>query len=257
MTVTIRPVTANIGAVVEGIDLAGPPSRLDLATVREAVLEHHVVFLREQSTDPGVLVDFGKHWAEISTDHPAYLMAHDTHPEIAVVSNAEGGLTAADAWHADVTWADPPPLGSILQLVEVPEFGGDTMWRDMSAAYDSLSDTLQEFLGTLNAVHRAGDYEAEHPVVRTIPETGRKTLFVNPVFTSHVRGLRPAESEMLLSYLYQHTEQPEFEVRWRWSPGDLAFWDNRCTWHYALGDHGTERRVAHRLALMGDQFATV
>ncbi len=156
MTVTIRPLTANIGAVVDRIDLAGPPSREDLAAVREAVLQHHVVFLREQSTDPDVLVEFGRHWAGISTDHPAYLMEHGSHPEIAVVSNAEGGITAADAWHADVTWADPPPLGSILQLVEVPELGGDTMWRDMCAAYDSLSDRLKDGLGTLPAVHRAG-----------------------------------------------------------------------------------------------------
>lgn len=253
MTVTATKLTGALGAVLDGVSIESVDDA-GIDEIRRAVVAHRVVFLPAQTTDAAELVRFGARLAPLSTEHPAYLGVHPDHPEIAVVANEEGGITAADAWHTDVTWAEEPPLGTVLQLVEVPDYGGDTMWMDLVSACASLSDSFRAYLSTLEAVHRAGDREAVHPVVRTIPETGEQSLFVNPVFTSRIVGLKRKESEALLEFLYRHIDQPEYLVRWRWSSGDLGVWDNRCTWHYALGDHGGQPRRAHRLVLAGARF---
>ena len=187
------------------------------------------------------------------------------------VSTRERGIH----WHTDVTFMRRPPLGSILRAVVVPPAGGDTLWSDQQAAFESLSPALQEFLSTLTAVHDgrrtfggfldAGhviEWEGErlasldpteHPVVRTHPETGRRSLFVNPQFTSHLVGLSARHSEALLDQLYRHMTVPEHTVRHRWRPGDVAFWDNRATMHYATLDYGDAARVMHRVTLRGDR----
>ena len=191
----------------------------------------------------------------------------------------------AVSWHTDVTFVARPPAGSVLNAIIIPPSGGDTLWTNQVAAFEALSPALQEFLSTLSAVHdgaaqfgdllqrrnenaaAAGDadggaewdgeaYEAltpvEHPVVRTHPETGERSLFVNPGFTSHIAGLEPAESQALLTFLYQHSTSPEFVVRYHWTAGDLGFWDNRATQHAVVGDFGDQARVIQRVTIRGD-----
>jgi taurine dioxygenase len=193
------------------------------------------------------------------------------HPEVLSLDADEGAR--ADIWHSDLTFQERPPLGALLHAVEVPAVGGDTMWADMAAAYLTLSATLRRFLESLTATHsaaKAGGYFAQrdatgdraartaaaepihHPIVRVHPETGEPSLFVNPLFTDKIDGLRRRESDALLALLHEAATGPEQLCRWRWAVGDVAFWDNRCTMHYALLDFGAARRRMVRVALEGD-----
>jgi taurine dioxygenase len=201
----------------------------------------------------------------------AMLHALEGHPEVLPLDSEEGAR--ADVWHSDLTFQPCPPLGAMLHALEIPSVGGDTIWADMTRAYRSLSGPLRGFVDGLSATHsptKAGDYFAgrdrtggeaadrtavtsiRHPVVRTHPETGERSLFVNPLFTDKVDGLRRHESDVLLGLLYEAAAAPEGLVRWKWEAGDVAFWDNRCTMHYALLDFGTDRRRMLRVALEGD-----
>jgi taurine dioxygenase len=194
------------------------------------------------------------------------------HPEVLPLDSEEGAR--ADIWHSDLTFQDRPPLGAILHALEIPPVGGDTMWADMTGAYQSLSPALRSFVDGLTATHsptKAGGYFAgrdrtggdaaektavvatRHPVVRTHAETGERSLFVNPLFTDKLDGLRRRESDMLLALLYEAAAAPERLVRWKWETGDVAFWDNRCTMHYALLDFGADRRLMLRVALEGER----
>jgi taurine dioxygenase len=196
------------------------------------------------------------------------------HPEVLPLNSDEGAR--ADVWHSDLTFQERPPMGALLHAVEVPEAGGDTLWADMTGAYRALSATLRSFLDTLSATHsptKAGGYFAgrdatggaaaartavsacSHPVVRVHPETREPGLFVNPLFTDRIDGLRRRESEVLLEVLYEAARAPERTVRWRWEAGDVAFWDNRCTMHYALLDFGQSPRRMLRVAIEGDRPA--
>jgi taurine dioxygenase len=190
------------------------------------------------------------------------------------VNTTRVGLAAATAgWHSDVTFAERPPMASILRGVEIPAFGGDTMWSSCSAAYDALSAPMQRFLEGLSAVHDTAKtfsrdvYPSErhadakqapralHPVLRTHPETGRKALFVNPAFTSHLRGLRREESAALLEFLYRHMTTPELTCRFRWEKNSLAIWDNRCTQHRVVADNLAAPRRMERVTVEGDRPA--
>ena len=198
------------------------------------------------------------------------------HPEVLPLDSEEGAR--ADVWHSDLTFQECPPLGAMLHALEIPPVGGDTMWADMTCAYQSLSAPLRAFVEGLTATHsarKAGGYFAgrdptggdaagrtavtstRHPVVRTHPETGERSLFVNPLFTDKLDGLRRRESDALLGLLYELAVAPERLVRWKWEDGDVALWDNRCTMHYALLDFGTDRRRMLRVALQGDEPAGV
>jgi taurine dioxygenase len=179
----------------------------------------------------------------------------------------------AEAWHSDVTFVDSPPLGSVLKCVVAPEFGGDTMWASMYAAHEGLSDKMQHLLSDLVAIHDTSrtfsraDYKveriggqlppkllsAEHPIVRTHPETGRKGLFVNSIFTASIKDMKPAESGALLSFLYRHIETPDFSCRFRWQPNSIAMWDNRCTQHRVCGDNKSASRRMERITIDGDR----
>ena len=182
---------------------------------------------------------------------------------------------ARNPWHTDVTFMDHPPLGSVLNTIVIPEAGGDTVFADTQAAYDALSEPFRAFLGGLHAVHDGrpsfqrllnqlgeGEWDGEritsippviHPVVRTHPESGRKSLFVNPGFTDRIDELERRESDALLDFLYAHMTRQEFLVRYRWDEGDLGFWDNRSTMHYAVSDYGTAHRVIQRVTIQGDR----
>jgi taurine dioxygenase len=259
-----------LGAVIEGVQLAPDMADADVTGIRAALLEHKVVWFRGQSLDGASITAVATRFGTPTEAHPVE-PSLEGHPEVLPLDSEEGAR--ADVWHSDLTFQDRPPLGAILHAVEIPPVGGDTMWADMTGAYESLSPPLRSFIDGLTATHsptKAGGYFADrdrtggdaadrtamvatqHPVVRTHAETGERSLFVNPLFTDKVDGLRRRESDMLLALLYEAAAAPERLVRWKWETGDVAFWDNRCTMHYALLDFGGDRRRMLRVALEGE-----
>jgi alpha-ketoglutarate-dependent taurine dioxygenase len=264
--VNIRPHSPTLGAVIEGVTLPD----VDVDAVNMALLAHKVIWFRGQSLDAASLTALAARFGTPTEAHPVE-PSLEGHPEVLPLDSDEGAR--ADVWHSDLTFQQCPPLGALLHAVEVPPVGGDTIWADMSGAYQSLSAVLRSFVDGLTATHsatKAGGYFAgrdatggsaagraaatvtRHPVVRVHPETGDRSLFVNPLFTDKIDGLRRAESAALLDVLYATATAQERLVRWQWQPGDVAFWDNRCTMHYALLDFGTARRRMLRVALAGD-----
>ena len=285
--ITVRPVAGHIGADITDVDLAQPLSESDLQTVREALHRHKVVFFRGQTLDHATQIAFARQFGELTYAHPHDDTPPEDHPEIFTIDPTRfeeryGANFLAeyrkrqysyfDGWHTDVTAVVNPPAGSILRAERVPEFGGDTTWTNLVAAYQGLSAPLRAFVDTLRAEHRygggrkvEGDSEyakrindnllvAVHPVVRVHPETGERALFVNPGFTSHIVDVHPSESKRLLELLYAEITRPEYTVRFRWEPGHVAFWDNRATAHLAPRDlaHLDVERRLHRVTLIGD-----
>jgi len=265
---SVRRLTPAIGAELEGIDLSLPLSDHQFREIHDALLDHLVVFFRDQHLTPEAHKAFGRLFGRLHI-HPAPLGILEGHPEIIVVeAHGNSKRIAGEHWHSDVSCDAEPPMASILYVTEVPPLGGDTLFASMYAAYDALSDSMQRFLCGLTAIHDgARNYEgrqpvtpdaaefprAEHPVVRSHPETGRKALFVNRMFTTRLVQLKPIESETLLQMLFRHVENPEFQCRFRWSPNSLAFWDNRCTQHLALWDYYPHRRYGNRVTIAGDR----
>jgi taurine dioxygenase len=246
-----RPVAGALGAELRGFDLRQKLAPASVDEILAALYAHKVVFFRDQTLTPEQQIAFSAQLGPIFTDHPAYLPTLEGHREIVVLNGQEGGR--ANVWHSDVSISAKPPMGSVLYMKDSPDWGGDTIWADMTAAYDGLSDRMKAYLKGIQAVHDlAGTVRnvvrersqqtksptgelpdtralprAVHPVVRTHPATGRKILYVNPTFTAHLEGLPPAEADAVLAFLYQHQDQPEFQCRWRWQTGDVAIWDNR------------------------------
>jgi taurine dioxygenase len=267
--------TPTIGAVVEGIDLAGSLDDEIIAQIRAALLKHRVIFFVDQHITPLQQRDFAARFGALHT-HPLYPGVAEA-PELFVLDNHAGNPTDNDAWHTDVTFIETPPLGAVLYAKQLPAEGGDTLWSNMRAAYEGLSPSLRDFLSQLDAVHdfargfpakrtvaqAAGEDKyaraveehppVVHPVIRTHPETGEDSLFVNYGFTERIKGLRRAESDAILAMLFAHIQKPEFQVRWRWKENAIAFWDNRITQHYAVNDYLPNRRVMHRATILGDR----
>ena len=231
-------------------------------------------FAGQHDLHPDSQIALGRRLGEVTESHPVVPGVDEQHPEIYALDSATGGF--ADVWHTDVTFVRRPPLGSVLRAVVLPPTGGDTQWADLELAYQSLSEPVRRLADQLVAVHDGtrefGYYLAqreertkwegeefralvpiEHPVVRVHPETGRRGLFVNPGFVSHIKDVSDAESRYLLDLFYAHITKPEHIVRHRWSVGDVVMWDNRSTVHYANRDYGDQRRVMHRITLRGDQ----
>jgi len=267
----VEPLTPLLGAEVGGITLDPDADDATIAALRQALLDHKVLFVRKQSFDAGTLTRFARRFGEPTPAHPVEPSV-EGHPEVLSLDSDEGAR--ADVWHSDLTFQESPPLGAMLHAETVPDVGGDTVWVDMADAYDALSPALQVFLAERTATHsptKAGGYFAardttagekavatstascSHPVVRVHPETGRRSLFVNPLFTDKIDGLRRRESDALLALIQDVATQPERMLRWRWQTGDLAFWDNRCTMHYALRDFGRAPRRMIRVAIEGDR----
>ncbi|UJW28288.1 TauD/TfdA family dioxygenase [Saccharothrix sp. AJ9571] len=251
---TVNPISGALGAEVTGVPLA-TLSDADFAAVRELLLEHLVLFFPDAAgLDPESHKAFGRRFGELEV-HP-FLPKLEGHDELVVLDSDQGAK--ADVWHTDVTFSPSPPIASILQLVECPSAGGDTMWSNQYLAYESLSAPLREMLDGLTAIHvfehPNGSFrsEAEHPVVRTHPETGRRSLYVNRMFTRRIPQLAPGESEALLAYLFGLSESPHRVCRYRWVPGAIALWDNRATQHYAVNDY-TGRRIGQRVTVLGDK----
>lgn len=265
----IRKVTPHCGAEVAGIDLSRQPDEGTRAALERALAEHCVLFFRDQSMTPDQHKAFGRAFGELHL-HPAWPRLVPGHPEIMEIYTDENSKRiAGEDWHSDVSCDPEPPLGSILHMHEVPPVGGDTLFASMYAAFDALSERMQRFLEGLSAVHDGnsvyvGRYEGisdagksyprtEHPVVRTHPVSGRKALFVNRIFTTRIVQLAERESRALLDMLFAHVEQPEFQCRFKWRPGSVAFWDNRCAQHHALWDYYPHRRRGLRVTIKGDR----
>ncbi|KWT62125.1 taurine dioxygenase [Streptomyces albus subsp. albus] len=263
----VVPQASTIGAEIRGLDLSRPLTPALRDDLNRALLEWKVLFFRGQHLTSAAQRAFARNWGELETNP---LLATGDAEDVARFDRS-AVPTFENVWHTDVTFRERPALGAVLQLREVPAFGGDTMWADMAAAYDNLPQDVKDRIDGATAVHDflpgfARFYSAErlapfqeqfppveHPVVRRHPETGRRMLFVNTSFTTRIVGLERAESDRLLRLLFQQAHVPEFQVRFRWQAGDIAFWDNRATQHYAVNDYGTQRRVAERVAIAGDR----
>lgn len=267
------PLTPAIGAVIEGIDLATPLTNDRVSQLRQALDEHLVLFFDKQSLTPIQQRNFAARFGDLYV-HPFY-SGHPQAREIMVLAHDATHKANSDRWHNDVTYLEKPARAGILYAEEIPELGGDTLWANMYVAYEALSDPMRQLLSSLRAVHsfaknftperfralgiedrREAMYAANppvsHPVARTNPATGRKALFVNQDFTSHIEGLSRKESDALLRFLFEHMAQPEFQVRWRWRTGNVAFWDNRWAQHCALADYYPQRRVVRRATIAGE-----
>ena len=250
--VSVRPVSAALGAELHGVDLTALDDEL-FARIHELLLEHLVLFIPGQSgLTPEAHVELGRRFGEVEV-HP-FLPKLESHPEVTLIESDKGGK--ADEWHIDVTFSANPPVASILHLVTCPEAGGDTMWSNQYLAYETLSRPFQEMLDGLTAVHvlqapEVGTLSAEHPVVRVHPETGRRSLYVTRMWTSHIPQLSRNESDAVLQYLFEHSEAPRFNCRYRWEPGAVAIWDNRATQHLAINDYQEYRR-GQRVTVLGD-----
>ncbi|MFI0709780.1 TauD/TfdA dioxygenase family protein [Streptomyces inhibens] len=263
------PQAATIGAEIRGLDLSRPLSEGLRTELNRALLEWKVLFFRGQHLSSAAQREFACNWGELETNP---LLAPGDSKDVVRFDKAAGEVpTFENVWHTDVTFRERPALGAVLQLREVPPAGGDTMWADMAAAYDNLPMEIRALIDGAHAVHdylpgfarfyssaQLAPFQAEfppveHPVVRRHPETGRRMLFVNASFTTRIVGLTEAESDRLLRVLFQQAHVPEYQVRWRWQAGDIAFWDNRATQHYAVNDYGTHPRLAERVAIAGDR----
>jgi taurine dioxygenase len=272
----LTPATPTIGAYISDVSLAEPLDDETFAQLHHALLEWKVLFFRGQHLGADHHEALGRRWGELEW-HPFATATlpgqRDDRPKVMRFAKDAKTVGQENIWHTDVTWRECPSLGSILRAVEVPEVGGDTLWADMGAAYDCLPDDVKDRLEGLVAVHDwwdtfgrampAAERDAlrpdfppvEHPVVRTHPETGRKTLFVNAAFTRQIVGMPKDESDELLDFLYRQAAYPEYQCRFHWSPGDVAFWDNRATQHYAASDYFPQRRVMERITIIGDRPA--
>ena len=265
-TIKVEPLSPVIGAEIHGVDLSRPLGNQAFEEIHRALMEHLVIFFRDQEIDLDQQKAFGRLFGKLHI-HPT-APAPEGHPEILVIKADESSkAVAGNRWHSDVSCDPEPPMGSILHMRKLPPSGGDTMFANMYAAYEALSGPMKRFLDGLSAwhesehVHRGtlGHKIAEgkiypknlHPVVRTHPETGRKALFVNSGFTTRIDGLGEKESRAVLDMLFDHVRTPEFQCRFRWREKSIAFWDNRSTQHYACWDYFPHSRLGYRVTVCG------
>jgi len=270
-TFELRPLGTTIGAEISGVDLGADLPDEQVAELRAALLAHKVLVFRDQELDAGSQSVFARRFGELEV-HP-FLTGSDDTPELVRFEKGVDVAGYENVWHSDVTWRERPALGAVLRAIEVPRYGGDTLWADMAAAYLGLDDETREVIDGLVAVHdftqsfgqgltpeQLAEAQVvyptvEHPVVRTHPETGERILYVNRIFTSHIVGMDPDASEALLADLCGMAEVPEFQVRLQWAPGTVAMWDNRATQHYAVSDYWPQVRIMERAAIIGDRPA--
>ncbi len=264
-TINVEPVSPVIGAMISGVDLRQPLGNQTFQELHDALMEHLVIFIRDQDIDLEQQKAFARQFGQLHI-HPT-APSPEGHPEVLrIKADGESKAIAGNRWHSDVSCDETPPMGSILHMRELPPSGGDTMFANMYAAYEALSEPMKAFLSGLNAwhesehVHRgtlgheAADYpKALHPIVRTHPVTGRRCLYVNSGFTTRIDGLAQKESRALLDMLFDHVRTPEFQCRFRWQPKSIAFWDNRCTQHYALWDYFPQKRLGYRVTVCGER----
>jgi len=268
-----------MGAEIRGVDLAGPLDDDRVEQVRRALLEHGAVFFRDQKLDPESQLAFARRIGEPEV-HPIVDGTEERPEVIRVLKPAGESASFGVGWHSDNSFFEKPSLGTILYGETIPPYGGDTLYASMEKAYEALSERMKTLLEGLLAVHSASraydpavtgeakyrgegplryrysdviTREVEHPVIRTHPETGRRSIYVNPMFTQGIVGVTESESRALLSFLFEHCARPDFSCRFRWSPGAVAMWDNRSVWHYAMDDYQPFERVMYRITLAGSR----
>ena len=274
MSLTLTPISTALGAQIEGVDLTQPLSIEQREAIEQALLKHQVIFFKNQSINPQQQARFAANFGDLHI-HPIYPNIPEQ-PEVLVLDTAVTDVRDNAVWHTDVTFLPTPAMGAVLSAKQLPAFGGDTLWASGIAAFEGLSAPLQQLLDGLTATHdftksfplerfgstpedfarwdqtRKNNPPLSHPVVRTHPVSGRKSLFVNEGFTTRINELSEAESDAILTLLFAHATRPEYTIRWRWQENDVAFWDNRVTQHYAVDDYRPNRRVMHRATILGD-----
>jgi taurine dioxygenase len=274
MSLTITPLSCALGARIDGVDISRPLDLEQRDAIEQALLKHQVLFFREQPLNPQQQARFAANFGDLHI-HPIYPNVPEQ-PEVLILDTAVTDVRDNAIWHTDVTFLPTPALGAVLSAKLLPAFGGDTLWASGIAAYEALSAPMQSLLQELTATHdftksfplerfgttaedlarweeaRQKNPPLSHPVIRTHPVSGRKSLFVNDGFTTRINELSETESEAILKLLFAHATRPEFTIRWRWQENDVAFWDNRVTQHFAVDDYRPQRRVMHRATILGD-----
>lgn len=264
-TIEVRPMTRRIGAEIFGIDLTRPLGNRAVSELHDALMEHQVIFFRDQPLDHESHKRLGCYFGDL-VRHSGVSGLPD-HPEIvAIHADETSTFVAGENWHSDLSEDAEPPMGSILYMHTLPPVGGDTLFSSMYAAYDALSPAMKAFLDPLTAVHDSNHIYRElfphiektyprntHPLVRTHPVTGRKCLYVSQSKTVRINELSKAESDAALRFLADHVKDPNFQVRFRWRPHSVAFWDNRCTQHFAVWDYFPDVRSGFRVTVAGDK----
>jgi alpha-ketoglutarate-dependent taurine dioxygenase len=283
-TIEVTPLSGTIGADIRHINLEQELDGETVGHIRQLLLSFKVIFFPGQHLGPEQHKAFARRFGEITNAHPVIpILGRDkelleidyTKVRVLDAQEESDSSRTTNVWHTDVTFMEHPPLGSVLNAVVMPEAGGDTVFADTQAAYEALSDPLKQFVSGLYAIHDGrpqyqdllvklgrGEWDGQrisaippvrHPIVHTHPESGKKCLFVNPGFTDKIVGLHRRESDAVLALLYEHMTRQEFLVRYRWRSGDLGFWDNRSTMHYAVSDYGESHRVIQRVTIRGDR----
>ena len=275
----LRPLAGALGAEITGVELSKPLDAETFEAIHGALVAHHVLVFRDQQLSRPEQLDFARRFGEPEV-HPIANGLPD-HPEvIRVLKPAGESAYFGTSWHSDNSFFERPSALTILYGEQVPEVGGDTVFASMTKAWETLSEPMRAFLEPLSAVHSAstaydpkttGDAkykgetaitytysdsiydEATHPIARTHPDSGRKSLFVNPMFTQRIVGLHPDESAAVLAMLYEHATRPDFTCRVRWQPGSVTVWDNRCVQHYAIDDYVAAERVMYRVTVAGER----
>ena len=269
MTLDVRPISGSLGAEIHGVDLSRDLPDGTMTAIRHAFMDHLVVFFRDQTLSSAAFLAFARRLGR-PMEYPFVKGLEDFPDIIAVAKLPEQTINFGGNWHSDTTYFAEPPMATLLLARELPPRGGDTQFANQYLAYETLSDGMKALLAPLRGVSRSDKAEAsrtredrttsertvliaDHPVVRTHPETGRKSLFINLAHTAHFAGMTVEESLPLLQFLWRHQTRPEFTCRFRWHPGSLAMWDNRCALHAALNDYNGFKRVMHRITLAGDR----
>jgi len=269
----IQPIAGALGAEVHGLDLTTNLSADDYRQIRDVLIKHEVIFFRYQPISPAQHKALAESFGPLQR-HPASETV-EGYDEITILESTPEKPTKIEVWHSDMTFRQHPPMGTVLRSVVVPERGGDTLWSSMTAAYEGLSLPMQTLLEGLVAVHdfshgfreslaepggreRLADAVAEnppvrHPVIRTHPESGKKVIFVNALFTTHIEGIPVAESDAMLKFLYEHVTKPEYTCRFRWRENSIAIWDNRSTQHKPINDYFPAHRRLQRITIDGDR----
>jgi taurine dioxygenase len=270
--VEVRPIAGALGAEIHGVDIAQPLDAAVVAELRQAFLDHLVIFFRNQTLTPRAQLAFAQRLGE-PMEYPQLKGLPECPLITPVIKLEHERVNFGGVWHSDTAYLERPPMGSMLYALEIPPYGGDTLFANQYLAYETLSGGLKKTLAGLVGINTSTKADAsktredrlreagaemkvlvgEHPVVRTHPETGRKALYVNVGHTTGFKGWTEDESRPLLDHLFAHQVSPEFTCRFRWEPGSLAFWDNRCAQHNPVNDYHGFRRVMHRVTLAGDR----
>ena len=272
-SLTLTPLTPTIGAEVGGVDLRAPLTASQVSAIRQALLDWKVLFFRDQDIDTDQHLAFSANFGALEV-HP-FAPQKSGYPEVLAITHNRENKGKENTWHSDVTWRIEPSLGSVLRAIEVPPVGGDTLFADMYAAYEGLSDEVKARVDDAVAIHDFANFRkgmrkrgvseeeieafnkqypmVEHPVIRTHPETGRRCIYVNRAFTQHIVGWDKDDSDRMLAHLYAQAAIPEYQCRFRWEPNSIAFWDNRASQHYAASDYWPAVRRMERVTIVGDR----